>query len=56
MWARSARPGQHQLHQCVHLDRTPPPAAAPAGSTCILRFSAGPPYEDLAFRIINKEW
>ncbi len=27
-----------------------------AGSTCILRFSAGPPYEDIAFRIVNKEW
>ncbi|PRW50888.1 cactin isoform A [Chlorella sorokiniana] len=26
------------------------------GSTCILRFSAGPPYEDIAFRILNKEW
>eukprot|EP01079_Euglenida_sp_SAG-EU17-18_P012283 gene12283-2241_t len=24
--------------------------------TCILRFSAGPPYEDIAFRIVNKEW
>ena len=23
---------------------------------CILRFTAGPPYEDLAFKIINKEW
>ncbi|KAK2077408.1 hypothetical protein QBZ16_004253 [Prototheca wickerhamii] len=26
------------------------------GDTCILRFSAGPPYEDIAFRIVNKEW
>lgn len=26
------------------------------GSTCILRFSAGAPYEDVAFRIINKKW
>lgn len=25
-------------------------------STCILRFSAGAPYEDIAFRIINKRW
>lgn len=25
-------------------------------STCILRFSAGPPYEDIAFKIVNKEW
>ncbi|KAJ1966908.1 hypothetical protein IWQ62_002172 [Dispira parvispora] len=24
--------------------------------TVILRFSAGPPYEDIAFRIINKQW
>jgi hypothetical protein len=26
------------------------------GSTCILKFSAGAPYEDVAFRIINKKW
>jgi len=26
------------------------------GSTCILRFIAGPPYEDVSFRILNKEW
>lgn len=25
-------------------------------STCFIRFSAGPPYEDIAFRIVNKEW
>ncbi|KAL6547215.1 hypothetical protein OROMI_022936 [Orobanche minor] len=24
--------------------------------TCIIRFHAGPPYEDIAFRIINKDW
>jgi hypothetical protein len=32
--------------------------ADPNGSrdTCILVFSAGPPYEDIAFRIVNKEW
>ncbi|CAN1284353.1 CTN [Linum perenne] len=24
--------------------------------TCIIRFHAGPPYEDIAFRIVNKEW
>jgi hypothetical protein len=23
---------------------------------CIIRFKAGPPYEDLAFKIVNKEW
>ncbi|WEW58912.1 hypothetical protein PRK78_004380 [Emydomyces testavorans] len=30
----------------------------PAGEedTCIIRFIAGPPYEDLAFRIVDKEW
>ena len=24
--------------------------------TCVLHFKIGPPYEDLAFRIVNKEW
>jgi hypothetical protein len=24
--------------------------------TVLLRFSAGPPYEDIAFRIVNREW
>lgn len=24
--------------------------------TCIIHFHAGPPYEDIAFRIVNKEW
>jgi hypothetical protein len=24
--------------------------------TCILRFHAGPPYEDIAFKIVNREW
>ncbi|KAH8929888.1 hypothetical protein BT69DRAFT_1235567 [Atractiella rhizophila] len=24
--------------------------------TCILLFQAGPPYEDIAFRIVNREW
>ncbi|KAF6257507.1 cactus-binding C-terminus of cactin protein-domain-containing protein [Scenedesmus sp. NREL 46B-D3] len=44
------------------LDRSTPPTyrveADPNGSrdTCILVFSAGPPYEDIAFRIVNKEW
>lgn len=26
------------------------------GSTCVIRFHAGPPYEDVAFKLINKEW
>ncbi|KAK3076667.1 hypothetical protein LTS18_012394, partial [Coniosporium uncinatum] len=25
-------------------------------NTCLLRFMAGPPYKDIAFRIIDKEW
>ncbi|KAK4135912.1 hypothetical protein BT67DRAFT_264060 [Trichocladium antarcticum] len=31
---------------------------APAGKedTCLIRFIAGPPYEDLAFRIVDREW
>lgn len=31
---------------------------APAGEedTCLIKFVAGPPYEDLAFRIVDKEW
>jgi hypothetical protein len=32
------------------------PDDSPHGETCILRFSAGPPYEDIAYRIVNKEW
>ncbi|XP_066385873.1 splicing factor Cactin-like [Miscanthus floridulus] len=26
------------------------------GETCLIRFHAGPPYEDISFRIVNKEW
>ncbi|KAL9132250.1 MAG: hypothetical protein Q9217_000054 [Psora testacea] len=31
---------------------------APAGEedTCLIRFISGPPYEEIAFRIIDKEW
>lgn len=31
---------------------------APAGEddTCVIRFIAGPPYQDIAFRIVDKEW
>ena len=31
---------------------------APAGEedTCLIRFMSGPPYEDVAFRIVDKEW
>lgn len=33
-------------------------SVAPAGEedTCLIRFIAGPPYEDIAFRIVDKEW
>ncbi|OAA31984.1 Cactin protein, cactus-binding domain, C-terminal [Moelleriella libera RCEF 2490] len=31
-------------------------AAAGENDTCIIRFTAGPPYEDIAFRIVDKEW
>ncbi|KAK8938555.1 hypothetical protein KSP39_PZI011413 [Platanthera zijinensis] len=27
-----------------------------SNETCIIRFHAGPPYEDIAFKIVNKEW
>ncbi|KAL8094818.1 splicing factor Cactin-like [Apium graveolens] len=27
-----------------------------SAETCIIRFHAGPPYEDIAFRMVNKEW
>lgn len=30
--------------------------AAESKEYCIIRFSAGPPYEDVAFKIINREW
>jgi len=33
-----------------HIEPTDPP------DTCILRFHAGPPYEDIAFKIVHKEW
>lgn len=31
---------------------------APAGEedTCLIRFIAGPPYQDIAFRIVDREW
>ena len=27
-----------------------------AKDTCVLRFHGGPPYEDLAFKIVNRAW
>lgn len=42
------------------LDKTKIPSyeLLPTGDPefCIIRFTAGPPYEDLAFKIANKEW
>eukprot|EP01138_Halocafeteria_seosinensis_P005065 gb/GECG01005178.1/.p1 GENE.gb/GECG01005178.1/~~gb/GECG01005178.1/.p1 ORF type:complete len:513 (+),score=122.05 gb/GECG01005178.1/:1-1539(+) len=38
--------------------KTPTYFLEPADSPefCIIRFRAGPPYEDIAFKIVNKEW
>lgn len=38
--------------------KTPQFRLEPANSDdfCIIRFTAGPPYEDIAFKIINREW
>ena len=42
------------------LDPTQTPSykleAADTQDFCIIRFQAGPPYEDIAFKIVNKEW
>mmetsp|Transcript_44369 Transcript_44369/g.73606 ORF Transcript_44369/g.73606 Transcript_44369/m.73606 type:complete len:610 (-) Transcript_44369:413-2242(-) len=44
------------------IDRTQTPSYVllpdPSGAkdTCILRFHGGPPYEDCAFKIVNREW
>jgi len=27
-----------------------------SADTCLIRFHAGPPYEDIAFKIVNREW
>jgi len=42
----------------VDPSKTPQFFIEPADSNdfCILRFHAGPPYEDVAFKIINREW
>ena len=34
----------------------PDPAAGPQKETVLLRFSAGPPYADVVFRLLNREW
>ncbi|KAI3855567.1 hypothetical protein MKX03_006605 [Papaver bracteatum] len=44
------------------VDKTKAPAYAiekvegSNGETCLIRFHAGPPYEDIAFKIVYKEW
>ena len=42
------------------LDKSNPPRyvveAGPTKDYSILRFTAGPPYEDIAFQIVNREW
>jgi len=42
----------------IDKSKTPQFFIEPADSPefCILRFHAGPPYEDIAFKILNKEW
>ena len=32
------------------------PDGSPDNETALLKISAGPPYEDIAFKIVNKEW
>ena len=36
--------------------RVEPDPRAQDRETVLLRFSAGPPYEDIAFRVVNREW
>jgi hypothetical protein len=42
------------------IDRTIAPTyflePADSDDSCLIRFHAGPPYEDVAFKIVNKEW
>ena len=42
------------------LDRTQTPQfvleSADSSEYAIIRFHAGPPYEDIAFKIVNREW
>ena len=42
------------------IDKTATPTfyleKAPSKEFCIIRFRAGPPYEDIAFQIVNREW
>jgi hypothetical protein len=42
------------------IDKSKPPQwflePGKSPDTCIIRFHAGPPYEDIAFKIVNREW
>jgi len=42
----------------IDKSKTPEYSLEPCDNTeyCIIRFHAGPPYEDIAFKIVNKEW
>ncbi len=43
----------------IDRSRTPRYVLEPCTDTegyCILRFEGGPPYEDIAFKIVNREW
>ena len=46
----------HEAAWLLHLQGWHSTGAGPQRETVLLRFSAGPPYEDVAFRIINKAW
>ena len=44
-------PGRAPTYKLI---REPPESGC--GDTVVLRFSAGPPYEDVAFRIVDRPW
>jgi hypothetical protein len=55
---RPSRPHPDAPHAtpCAPHARRVEPDPTGSKDTCILVFSAGPPYEDIAFRVVNKEW
>lgn len=49
------------IYPCCCSDKTKTPSykfvrTKDDPDTCLLVFTAGPPYEDIAFRIVDKEW
>jgi hypothetical protein len=40
----------------INRTETPTYTCEDDSETCIIRFHAGPPYEDIAFRIVKKDW